>query len=129
MVKKRDTAHLIPLIKQWIRPGTMIYSDMWKAYQAIPRCEGYNFGYKTVNHSVEFVTSEGIHTNCIEGFWAILKAKIPGRHYEDVAALQEHLFTQMFFNHTKNCRWVGFWAELRRIRLAHNKKAYIYLQH
>ena len=37
--------------------------------------------HKTVNHSLEYVTKDGIHTNSVEGFWALLKRGIKGNFH------------------------------------------------
>ena len=42
-------------IQEWIEPGSTIVSDYWKAYSNLSKC-GYI--HKTVNHSVEFVSSD-----------------------------------------------------------------------
>ena len=34
-VEKRDAATLLPLIHEYIAPGTTIYSDKWAAYNKI----------------------------------------------------------------------------------------------
>ncbi len=44
----------------------IIHSDQWKAYQCLIR-NGYL--HETVNHSVEFVSSAGTHTQTIETLW------------------------------------------------------------
>ena len=65
------------MIQSRILPGSIIHSDCWAAYNGIldlPECD---FEHKTVNHSVEFVTTEGVHTNTIEGTWYALKRHIP----------------------------------------------------
>ena len=36
-VKNRTKKTLLPLIKKHIAPGSIIISNMWKAYQGIPR--------------------------------------------------------------------------------------------
>jgi hypothetical protein len=47
-VPKRDTATLIPIIEEYIYPGSTIYSDEWCAYSSIPTMHGYS--HCTVNH-------------------------------------------------------------------------------
>lgn len=65
---------LLPIIQEWIEPGTTIISDFWKAYN----CLGNN-GYQhlKVNHSLNFKDFEtGAHTNAIESSWRAAKAII-----------------------------------------------------
>ena len=55
--------------KKWIKPGTIIVSDCWKAYYNL---EKYGYTHRTVNHSKEFVNIDaydGDHINKIEGHW------------------------------------------------------------
>ena len=73
-VEKRDEATLLPLIKQWIAPGTTIVSDCWKAYCNL---EKHGYKHETVNHSKEFVNDEGGHTNKIEGHRRQMKVSLP----------------------------------------------------
>ena len=53
-VEDRTAANLIPIIKQYILPGTKVMSDCRKSYDTEE--EGYIHG--TVNHILEFVNSE-----------------------------------------------------------------------
>jgi transposase-like protein len=69
-VENRSASTLMAVIKARIRPGTTIYSDLWKSYNTITE-EGYQHG--TVNHSKEFKSSSGVHTNNIEGLWGEVK--------------------------------------------------------
>lgn len=74
-VEKRDAKTLLAIIKEWIRPGTTIISDCWKAYDCL---EDEGFKHLTVNHSVNFVDPEtGAHTNTVEGMWRHAKAFLP----------------------------------------------------
>lgn len=67
--RTRDT--LLPIIQQYIRSGTTIVSDEWRAYCAIPTL-GYT--HLTVNHSQNFVDPvTGAHTQSIEGYWSCTK--------------------------------------------------------
>ena len=73
-VDKRDEATLLPLIQKHIAPGTTIISDCWKAYCNL---EKHGYEHRLVNHSKEFVSDEGFHTNKIEGHWRQAKSKLP----------------------------------------------------
>ena len=71
--RKQET--LLPLIKKWIKPGSIIHSDCWKAY-----CNLNKMGYThvTVNHSKEFKNeSNAACTNCIESEWRHAKVYMP----------------------------------------------------
>ncbi len=72
-VEKRDRATLLAIIKDHVLPGTTVYSDCWKAYDCLSD-EGFIHGQ--VNHSIEFVSPEGVHTQRIESTWRAIKAKI-----------------------------------------------------
>ena len=62
-VERRDAATVLPLIRQYVVPGTTIVSDQWAAYSTIKEMpEGYQ--HKTVNHSLHFVDPEtGAYTS------------------------------------------------------------------
>ena len=64
-VEKRDAATLLPIISQYIRPGSVVYSDEWRAYSQLG---GQGYDHHTVNHSRNFVDpSTGAHTQCEKG--------------------------------------------------------------
>ena len=70
-VEDRSTDTLLPIIKEWILPGTTIYSDCWRAYNCLGT-EG--FQHLTVNHSLHFKDPETeTHTNAIESSWLAAK--------------------------------------------------------
>ena len=74
-VTYRKQKTLLPLIKKWIKPGSIIHSDCWKAY-----CNLNKMGYThvTVNHSKEFKNeSNAACTNCIESEWQHAKVYMP----------------------------------------------------
>ncbi|CAF4187958.1 unnamed protein product, partial [Rotaria sordida] len=78
LVGRRDPPTLIPLIHQFILPGTTIYSDRWPAYNLINN-EIYGpkrYIRQTVNHSVNFVDPiTGVHTQNVENMWMVAKIK------------------------------------------------------
>ena len=51
-VHNRKESTLIPIIKKWIKPGSIIHSDYWKAYSKLSKVV---YTHVTVNHSKEFV--------------------------------------------------------------------------
>ena len=63
--QRRDADTLIPLIKKYILPGTIIISDSWKAYSKLSEL---NNSHKIINHSENFVSPEDqqVHTKNIE---------------------------------------------------------------
>lgn len=66
---------MIPIIKQHIEPGTTIYSDSWRAYDAL---QYENYTHKTINHKENFVDRKtGVHTQNIERLWRDVKSSIP----------------------------------------------------
>ena len=88
IVEDRTKATLHAVIKKHILPGSVIRSDCWSAYVNLnnPDEENLstwlpemNYGYECVNHSVEYVTEDGVHTNTIEGTWFAIKRSVPVR--------------------------------------------------
>ena len=72
---RRDAATLLPLITQWIAPGSTVVSDMWAAYGGVANLPG-GYRHVTVNHSLHFVDPvTGDHTNNVEGQWSHVKRK------------------------------------------------------
>ena len=73
-VPDRSTATLLPIIQQFVLPGTRILSDEWAAY-FILQTQGYDHG--TVNHSEYFVDPiTQVHTNTVEGSWGVVKKRM-----------------------------------------------------
>ena len=73
-VEKRDAATLVPIIQEYIRPGTIMYSDELRAYSQV-----HTLGYehRTVNHSRNFVDPiTGAHTQGVVSMWSQTKRMI-----------------------------------------------------
>lgn len=74
LVKDRSEKTLLPIILEKIKPGSIIHSDMWRAYSNIA---SHGYIHKTVNHSKQFKDPiSGCHTNLIEAYWSAVKRSL-----------------------------------------------------
>ena len=77
--EKRDKGTLLPLIKKFIRAGSIIVSDRWGAYHTL---KDHGYTHYMINHSEHFVDPADceIHTQNIERLWRDVKewVKRPG---------------------------------------------------
>ena len=75
IVPDRSAQTMLPVITQHLRPGTIVHSDQWAAYnrvQGIPAVRQHN----VVNHSIHFVNpATRVHTQNIESYWNRVKGK------------------------------------------------------
>ena len=65
-VPNRTAETLTNLLTAYIAPGSIIHTDCWKGYNQLENQEE-DYIHRTVNYSVEFLSSDGVHTNTIEG--------------------------------------------------------------
>ena len=120
IVEKRDAWTLIPILCRFVRPGSIIISDCWKAYDRIKEVKEAGFYYyehQTVNHSESFKNPiNGAHTNTCEGSWSSqYKRHIPKQAYNS-RALQGHLMERVWKRKYKDALWdnlIGVMAEVR----------------
>eukprot|EP00731_Ephydatia_muelleri_P036376 Em0244g1a len=69
--------------KQHIRPGSIIYSDEWKAYSRITATTGRS--HETVNQSLHFVDpATSAHTGCVSNVELLVLANAMGEHLDYV---------------------------------------------
>ena len=98
----RSKEVLIPIIQKYILPGSIVYSDMWKAYSSLTN-EGY--AHYGINHSLNFVNPDEphIHTQNIERLWRDVKeiVKRPGMRTEYIKQyLGRYLFIKRYGNNS-----------------------------
>ena len=87
-VEQRDRETLFEIIRRHVRPGSIIYTDLWRGYAGLEN-EGYQ--HHTANHSIQFlVPFTEIHTNTIEGTWNALKVQVRPRNR--VKNIEDHLW-------------------------------------
>ena len=101
-VPSRGSDVLLEVIKTWIRPGTTVISDCWKAYDCLSS-EG--FVHQNVNHSMNFVDPHsGAHTQNIERIWREVRGGISrfSRNQNHMAGyLAEFLFKRKYSDYTE----------------------------
>lgn len=73
LVPDRSAATLLPIIANVIAPGSIVHSDSWAAYNRVAQL-GYQHGM--VNHTLNFVSPAGVHTQNVERYWRTVKQKL-----------------------------------------------------
>jgi IS1 family transposase len=110
-VDNRNKETLQRLILENIKRGSIICSDMWRAYIGL---NDLGYVHNTVNHSFHFRDPDtGTHTNTIEGTWNGLKLQIPPRNRTKTidAALLEAIWRKQ----NRNNLWEGLLKCLRNV--------------
>jgi transposase-like protein len=64
-------------IRLHVEAGSEIHSDEFSSYLWLDK-EDSEYAHKTVNHSVEYVTADGVTTNGCENVWSLFKRGIVG---------------------------------------------------
>ena len=73
LVTRRDEATLLPLIQQFVRPGSTVYSDAWAAYKNLGQ---HAYAHGVVVHQENFVDPMTcVDTQNIEAYWSKAKHK------------------------------------------------------
>lgn len=114
-VPSRDAATLIPIIKEYVRPGTTIMLDCWRACDSL---ESERFHHLLANHKYNLVDpSTSATTNYVENMWQHSKRRNKaecGTHEHMVeSCLAEFMWRQKF----KNNPLEGVFEQIREIYL------------
>jgi transposase-like protein len=88
VVSDRSAATLLEVIGRHVRPGSIVNTDLWRGYSGLS--EALDVQHRTVNHSLHFVSPEGVHTNTIEGTWNGIKFIVPARN-RTISGMSEYL--------------------------------------
>ena len=92
---------LIPIIREKVKPDSIIYTDSFRSYNALDVSE---FTHYRINHSKEFAQDRN-HINGIENFWS--QAKRHMRKYNGIPKEHFHLFL-------KECEWRFNYSDPKR---------------
>ncbi|KAG0435235.1 hypothetical protein DMUE_4820 [Dictyocoela muelleri] len=77
LVPNRKSETIYEIFLKHVHPGSIIVTDGYPSYPSAVR--RFNGRHLVVNHSNEFVTSDGVHTNSIENLWSHLKMEYRSR--------------------------------------------------
>ena len=93
LVEDRTAETLLYYIKKFIKPGSIIHSDKWAAYNNIKDIQvepPYQHG--SVNHSKNFKDPvTGVHTNHVECYWKNCKRKFKRMGGVQTSTLDSHI--------------------------------------
>lgn len=113
-VESRDTSTITNILRKFVLPGSIVYTDCWKAYK--PSTEFLSLVHCTVNHSKYFKDPiTGVHTNTIEGCNNGLKTLIKPRNRVK-KGIRSYLMYYVWRRQNKKNIWNGFIDALKNIK-------------
>jgi len=92
IIPNAKTETLLPIIKEKVQPDSVVYTDSFKAYNAL---DVSDFHHRRINHSTLFA-KERNHINGIENFWNQAK-----RHLRRFNGIK----SENFYWFLKKCEW------------------------
>jgi len=85
-VSNRNTETILPIMRQYVAPDSIIHTDKWRANDAL---QNENYTHLTANRSENFVDSiTNVYTQNIEKLWREMRANIPRYEISTVIILQ-----------------------------------------
>ena len=103
MVDDIRSATLVGIIRERVRPDSIVYSDSYGAYDVLDVSE---FHHHRINHSQAFAEG-GRHINGLENFWNQAKRHLS--RYNGIPKVHFHLFL-------KECEWRFNYRPASRLR-------------
>src|SRR5262249_23966280 len=118
-VPNRSSETLQNIISEYVRPGSIIHTDLWRGYIGL---DVLGYQHYTVNHSRNFRDPEtNACTNTIEGTWAGIKVGIPARNRTNYD-MDNHLKEFLWRRKNANDLWGGF---INALKLVYFEKCFI----
>ncbi len=69
---------LIPATREYVLPGSMIFTDDWQPYRSLHR---FGYTHRRINHSARIYVDGNVHTQTIDGFFGHFKTDVRGTHH------------------------------------------------
>ncbi len=112
-VKSAGERVLTPQIKANVKPGTLVYSDEWRAYNKL---DLHGYPHASINHSKSRYVDGNVHTQNVENLWSNMKRGIRGvyRHVDPIY-LQAYVDEYAFRYSHRNDFQPMFWALLGKV--------------
>ena len=76
----RKKATLMPLIKEYVMPKSMVFTDDAAVYDDLGHHRN-EYTHRRIRHSMGVYVVGDVHTNTIEGFWSLVKRGIGGVYH------------------------------------------------
>lgn len=90
--KQLSGKHLFNVLKKVCKDYTVVMTDQFSGYNILDKENDCNFVRLKIDHSVTYSLGNGIHTNGIESFWAVLKRGVYGVfHTVSVKYMQKYV--------------------------------------
>lgn len=98
---KVTKANVLPLVNAHVLPASTVYTDEAYVYNTL-NAKGYQ--HRRIHHSARVYVDGDVHTNSIEGFWALPKNGLRGVHHSvSEKYLQTYANEYAFrYNHRKD---------------------------
>ena len=93
ITEKRNQATLEAIITANVEAGSIIWSDCWAGYRNL---DSVGYLHEVLNHSNEFVSSQGVHTNRIESIWGACKRKFHSIRNKKPKLIQSYMAEYVF---------------------------------
>jgi transposase len=81
IVPDTRSASVLPKIREFVMPKSMIFTDELRSYEGIPKIRERGYVHRRINHSERVYVMGDVHTNTIEGFWSLVKRGISGVYH------------------------------------------------
>jgi transposase-like protein len=90
--KQLTGKQLLTVLNKVCKNNTAVMTDQFKGYNILDKPNSGNFIRLQVDHNLVYSPGNGMHTNGIESFWALLKREIHGIfHHISIKYLQSYI--------------------------------------
>lgn len=95
---------LFSVLKKVCKPNTTVMTDQFSGYNIFDKENEYNLVRLKVDYTIAYLLGDGIHTNGIESFWAILKRGVYGVFHNVPAKYMQKYVNEFCYrlNHRDN---------------------------
>ena len=102
--KQLSGKQLFNVLKKVCKKNTTVMTDQFSGYNILDKENDCNFVRLKIDHTVAYSLGDGIHTNGIESFWAVLKRGVYGVFHNLSVKYMQKYVNEFFYrlNHIEN---------------------------